>query len=109
MLRLVFKFSMLMMAASAMTLPLTAPMLAQESQQPQQPQQSRESQEVQELRAKVLRYGQQCTEQVDRVAPQSGSGVVEPSGSGQRVPLYRSCLDNSGAIPGSLGFFGRPN
>jgi hypothetical protein len=99
---------MLAMAASIMTLPLTRPTFAQESQQPQQSQQSRESQEAQE-RAKVLRYGQQCTEQVDRVAPQSGSGVVEPSGSGQRVPLYRSCLDSNGVIPGSLGYFGRSN
>jgi hypothetical protein len=97
---------MLAMAASIMTLPLTRLTFAQESQQPQQ--QQRESQEAQE-RAKVLMYGRQCVEQVDRVAPQSGSGVVEPSGSGQRVPLYRSCLDSNGVIPGSLGYFGRSN
>src|SRR6266508_697943 len=98
--RLVFKFSMLATAAFAMTLPLAGPAFAQESQQ---------ARELQELRAKESMYGQQCVGNVDRVAPESGTGVGESASGGQRTQLYRSCLNNGGAVPGSLGYFGRSN
>jgi hypothetical protein len=103
--RFVFKFSMLAMAAFVM--PLAGPAFAQESQQTTQ--ESQQSRELQQLRAKEPMYGQRCVDNVDRVAPQPGTGAVESAGSGQRTQLYRSCLNGNGEIPGSLGYFGRSN
>ncbi len=105
--RLVFKFSMLATAAFAMTLPLAGPAFAQESQQTTR--ESQQARELQELQAKESMYGQQCVGNVDRVAPESGTGVGESASGGQRTQLYRSCLNNGGAVPGSLGYFGRSN
>jgi hypothetical protein len=109
MLHLVCKFSTRALAVSAiafMAVPLVSSAFAQEAQEPKA-QASQES-ASQESKAKASMYGQQCVEQVDRVAPQSGTGAGDQaSREGQRTPLYRSCLDNGGRIPGSLGYFGR--
>jgi hypothetical protein len=102
MLHLVCKFSIRAIAVSAIALPLVGSVFAQESQS--------KAQASQESKAKASMYHQQCVDQVDRVAPQSDTGVGDQTvRESQRYPLYRSCLGNGGRIPGSLGYFGRSN